>query len=391
MTVHGGRGRANAPHANSGVEPSSRRTILKAATVMSGAALLGACGDSSRSPVKTTPRGIIVTDQRGKTVVFDRPVSRVVTVPIPAASMLIAVDRSAHRLVGMQDASWTAIHDGILGGIFPEALAVRHDVANEEFAPNVESILALDPDVVVQWGDHGSEIIAPLENAGLTVVGLSYGTESDLTAWIRLFGAMVGKPTRARDMLARLGSGAREMRSVADAQTAPAPKVLYFLRFADGLEVAGMDTYNDYYIRLVGATNPATGADAVSGFAAVDIEQVLAWDPDIVLLGNFDTAMPADVYGDSIWQAVSAVKAKRVYKVPFGGYRWDPPGQESPLMWRWLSQVAFPQDRLSDLRARIVSTYLFLYGHPPTRQQIDDILWIEVNGGSAGYQQFRAR
>lgn len=25
-----------------------------------------------------------------------------------------------------------------------------------------------------------------------------------------------------------------------------------------------------------------------------------------------------------------AVKSKRVYKVPLGGYRWDPPSQESP-------------------------------------------------------------
>lgn len=391
MTVYEGHGSTSAPIATGPSTRASRRTILKAATVVGGAALVGACADSGGTPDRTAAQAIRVQDQRGKTILLDRPATRVVTLPIPAASMLIAIDGSADRLVGMQDASWTAIHDGLMGTMFPGALTVRHDVANEEFAPNVESILSLEPDVVVQWGDHGSQVIRPLENAGLTVLGLSYGTQADLTAWIRLFAAIIGKPDRGRAMLTQMDAQARQTRLAARAQTAPPPKILYFLRFTDDLEVAGSDTYNDYYIKLIGATNPATGDQPVTGFATVDVEQVLAWDPDIILLGNFDEAEPSDVYGDTVWQAVSAVRTRRVYKVPFGGYRWDPPGQESPLMWRWLSQVAFPPDHPSDLRSRIASSYEFLYRYQPTAQQMDDILWTGVNADSAGYQQFDAR
>jgi iron complex transport system substrate-binding protein len=322
--------------------------------------------------------------------VFEKPVSRVVTIPIPAAAMLIAIDGSADRLVGMQDASWSAIHDGIMGTMFPAALKVAHDVASEEFAPNVESILSLKPDVVVQWGDHGSEIITPLENAGLTVLGLSYGTQADLMTWLRLFAAITGNVDRGQVMRSQINTRLRETRAAGSKVTGVPPKILYFLQYTDGLEVAGTETYNDYYISLVGATNPAGGPHGVPGFASVDVEQVLAWDPDIMLLGNFDAAVPADVYGDKVWQAVSAVRTRRVYKVPLGGYRWDPPGQESPLMWRWLSEVAFPQGSGagSDLRARIVSAYKFLYRYTPTPAQIDTILWTDVNGGSAHYQEF---
>ncbi|MGI8699647.1 MAG: ABC transporter substrate-binding protein [Nocardioidaceae bacterium] len=370
-------------------ELSSRRTLLKASVVAAGATLMAGCGGDDSAPATTRPRGITVTDQRGKTIVFDQPVTRAVTIPIPAASMLIAIDGSPDRLVGMQEASWTAIRDGIMGTMFPAALKVRHDVANEEFAPNVESILALDPDVVVQWGDHGSEVITPLENAGLTVLGLSYGTQADLTAWIRLFAAITGQPERGRTILSQIDARLRDTRSAGSAERGTPPKVLYFLRYADGLEVAGTETYNDFYISLIGATNPATGSDAVQGFATVDVEQVLAWDPDIILLGNFDAAVPADVYRDDVWRAVSAVRTRRVYKVPFGGYRWDPPGQESPLMWRWLSDVAFAIQKgtRSDLRARIVSSYQFLYRHTPDPSQIDDILWTDVNSGSSHYRE----
>jgi len=368
----------------------SRRSLLSAAGVLAGAALLDACGGAGDSPATTRPRGVTVRDQRGKTLVFDRPVTRVVTLPIPAASMLIAIDESTDHLVGMQNESWTAIRDSVMATMFPKALDIPHDVADSEFAPNVESILALNPDVVVQWGDHGSEIIRPLENAGLDVVGLSYGTQDDLTTWISLFATMLGKPARGHAMLSRINAELESTRSSA-AHVASPPKVLYFLQLTAGLEVAGSSTYNDYYINLVGATNPASGANAVEGFAAVDVEQVLAWDPDIVLLGNFDDAVPEDVYGADVWQGVSAVRSRRVYKVPIGGYRWDPPGEESPLMWRWLSDVAFlPDSGTSDLRSRIVSTYRFLYGYTPTEAQLDSILRTGINASSANYRQFNA-
>ena len=49
---------------------------------------------------------------------------------------------------------------------------------------------------------------------------------------------------------------------------------------------------------------------------AVDVEQVVAWDPDVILLGNFDAAMPEDVYRSPAWRSLSAVRSRRVYKVP---------------------------------------------------------------------------
>jgi iron complex transport system substrate-binding protein len=382
--------------------PIPRRTLLKGVAALGGSALLGACGGGgsgasggagnsggNKQPAVTRPRGITVTDQRGKTLVFDKPVTRVVTIPIPAASMLIAVDKTADHVVGMNDASWVAIKEGIMGQMFPAALKAPHNVANEEFAPNVESIAALNPDVVVQWGDQGSAIITPLENAGLKVLGLSYGTQQDLDVWITLFATMLGKVSRGREIIAGMTGDLKHMRSLAPTVKTP-PSIVYFLQMTSGLEVAGKDTYNDFYIKLIGATNPASGPSGVDSFATVDAEQVLAWDPDIMLIGNFDTPVPRDVYSDPVWRHTKAVRSKRVYKVPLGGYRWDPPSQESPLMWQWLSHIAFPSGSDAALRQQIVASYQFLYGYHPSNAQIDKILWTDANAGSANYRQFHA-
>jgi len=369
--------------------------VFQGVVALGGAALLGACGSAGDSPsvggASTSARGLSVVDQRGRTVLLDRPAARIVTLPQPAASMLIAVDQSAAHLAGMHQASWVAVRDGLMGEMFPEALKIPHDVATQDFVPNVESILALKPDVVIQWGDRGPGITAPLENAGLKVAGLTYGTQEDVAAWITVFAAMLGKPERGRAMLAEIASRLEKVKAQAAKRTAAGPRIIYFLRFADSLTVATTKSYNDFYIKLVGGQNPAASVPGApsTGLVAVDKEQVLAWDPEIVLLGNFDAAMPADMYASPVWRNLSAVRSGRVYKVPLGGYRWDPPGQESPLMWQWLSDVAFPQQR-SGLREGIVTYYTFLYGRAPTSAQIDRMLWTDANAKSAGYGQFSA-
>jgi iron complex transport system substrate-binding protein len=154
-----------------------------------------------------------------------------------------------------------------------------------------------------------------------------------------------------------------------------------------GMTIGGNGSYTDFYINLVGGTNPAAG---LSSQASVSAEQVLAWDPDVVLVGNFDSATPEDVYGNPVWRGMSAVRSRRVYKVPLGGYRWDPPCAESPLMWQWLRSIAYPGAGAGQLRAQMHDDYRFLYNYDLTDADADRILWTDLNAGSANYRRLYA-
>jgi iron complex transport system substrate-binding protein len=377
----------------------NRRAALQLLMAGGSAALLAGCAGTPGSPPSSGPAtkgtnggdgAISVTDQRGKTLTFARPVTRVVTIPMPAASLLVAVDRTADHLTAMHNASWVAMRDGIMGTIFPKALELPHELATQDFTANVESVRALDPDVVIQWSD--AQLIDPLEKAGLNVIGLTNtGRQEDVDAWVAMFAAMLGKPERAVDIKARSDAELAAVKDGAAGRGATGPSILYFNRFTGGLKVAAANSYNDFYIKLVGGTNPATGHDPLkgTGMVGVDVEQVLRWDPEIILLGNFDNAVPQDLYSDPVWKTVSAVRNRRVYKVPLGGYRWDPPGQESPLMWHWLNDIAFPQPQ-SFLRNKVVEYFEFLYSHKPTDAGLDKILWTSANAGSDHYRQFNA-
>lgn len=331
---------------------------------------------------------ILVTDQYGRKTELQKPAERIVTVPIPAASMTIALDEGPSRLAGINPSAKQALKEGILSKFFPKALDLNSDIVmGEGFSPNVETLLNLNPDVVFQWGDRGSDIVKPIEAARLPVILLKYGTQEDLETWIGMFGVVLGKSERADKILA----WHREERAALDKAVSAIPrekrpKILYLYRYGDGIKIGGKGSYFDYFIKMSGGVNPAEDAPSEG---QINEEQLLAWDPDIILLNGFQSSLsPDDIYANKNFTGVEAVKNRHVYKMPLGGYRWDPPNQESPLMWKWLAMLAHPDTFNWNLRADIARAYSFLYSQTPTDEDIDGILRMSMNAAAANYGRF---
>lgn len=334
---------------------------------------------------------ISLADQRAARLQLAAPPQRIVTLPMPAAAAVVGVDGSPKRLAGMNPASLGAIRGHFLGALFPQLQKVSaHVIRGNEFAPNVEELLALKADLVFQWADRGQDVISPIERAGLKVYGMRYRSQEELEAWLLDLGTLLDQRGKAENLVAYH----RKSRAVLEADTAkrPAatrPTVLYFGRFESGLRPAGTESYVDFVIRLAGGRNVAAASGPVN--ADVNFEQVLAWNPDVVLLGGFDATLPAHLYADPKWRALKAVRERRVYKMPVGGYRWDPPSHESPLGWLWLHQLLYPKAGAAGLRQELRALYQQLYPRLPDDAQIDQILLVAANGASRHYEQFTQR
>jgi len=331
---------------------------------------------------------ISFTDQFGREVSLPGPSERLATIPIPAASMAVAVNGSPDPLVGMHRLSQTAIVEGILGDFFPQTEDIPSDIVGDGFMPNVEALLSVDPDLVLQWGTRGPDIVQPLEAAGLTVATLRYGREEDAAEWIGMMGMVLGQEDRASMILDWRAEALAAMQARAAGIAAEdRPRTLYFLRYLSSYRVAGEGTYNDFWIELGGGDNVAD--DGFDGFNDVNAEQIIAWDPEVIFLNGFEEALsPEDVYSNPLFADLSAVQNRRVYKLPIGGYRWDPPNQESPLTWAWVGSLLHPDQSVGGLRDEIAARYDMLYGQTPDAGEIDGILRMDMNGGSAFYDQF---
>lgn len=332
---------------------------------------------------------ISFTDQKKKTITLDKPVERVVTIPIPAASMFMAVDGGTKRLVGMHHLSETAIKDGILQKFFPESLKIPSNIVGKgfTFVPNVEELLALNPDIVFQWAHLGDDIVKPIENAGMRVAAIRIGKEAFTIKWLEIMGAMLGKTEKTKAMIQwRHDTRAALAKRTSTIKQDQRPRVLYFMNYLSKLRVAGGRSYNNFYINLAGGKNVAGD---LGMFAVVSAEQIIRWDPEVILLNGFERKLsPKHVYDNKLLADVSAVKNKRVYKMPLGGYRWDPPNQESPLTWLWLSMVLHPGKLDWPLRKEMDEKYRFIYGQGLSDDDIDGVLRMKMNGTAANYQVF---
>jgi iron complex transport system substrate-binding protein len=324
-------------------------------------------------------------DQNGRAVELPATVGRIVAIPIPLASMVMAVDGGTARLIGMNSAAKSDVDEGLLGRMFPEAARIPTRIAGENFAPNAEALITARADLVIQWGDRGEAILDPIRALGIPMLTLKYGDSAWAADWLRLTGEALGKPERGEalarwferrvDEIDRLGAAIPEEER---------PRVIYLMRGLSTLQVAGKGTSMDGDIRRAGGINPAAH---LPGAAVVGIEQILTWDPDIILLNNFEPGLhPARLYGDSRFQGIGAVDEKRVYLYPRGGFRWDPPSQETPLSLEWLHDLFHPQRALPGLRARLAEAYLDLYAYRITEAEIDEVLRMTANSQSAHYR-----
>jgi iron complex transport system substrate-binding protein len=311
-----------------------------------------------------------------------------VTLTIPGAAMAVALDQGPGRLIGIHPSSRSDFVDGLIGRLFPDTKNIRIDMVGEGFMPNVEALLSARPDLVIQWGDQGDAIIAPIVGVGLPVLSLRYDENELAAGWLDLMGrcisgreargeALAGDFLAVRDEIAKIAATVPEEKR---------PRVVYLYRAqGNAFQVAGNRTGMDVDIRLAGGINVAAG---VPGFAAVGAEQLLAWAPDVVLLNNFEkNTRPALIFDNALLASLPAVKEKRVYLYPRGGFRWDPPSHETPLAWRWLLALFHPELRLPSLREKMTDSYRVFYGRVVTADDLDHVLRMEENGESRHYRE----
>ena len=87
------------------------------------------------------------------------------------------------------------------------------------------------------------------------------------------------------------------------------------------------------------------------------------------------------------WSGISAVKNRRVYKVPAGLYRWAPPNSfEKPLYMKWTAAIVQPKLFSDiDIRKEIRDFYASYYKYNLTEEQIDTILGLMAGASTPAW------
>ena len=346
-----------------------------------GSIFIAGCGQdvtTSQADMQT------ITDLAGNQVEVPKQVQRIAVIPVPWASVIFGVDGSGDKIVAMHPLAMTSYKSSILSKLAPKLASADTSAIDNNFTVNIEELMKDKPDVVLLW-DYQTENDAKQKLAALGVPSLMihYGTLEDVQHGIQMLGTLLGKEDRAQELL----QWQKDIMAHVDQKqsvlaNAPKPKVLYLQN--ESLSVAAADSVNRKMIAKAGGV--CVSQDVPGQWKKVTMEQIAAWNPDIIIISNFTQMQPEAILQNKLagqdWSQIAAVKNHRVYKAPQGLYRWDAPCIETPLMMEWLGKVIQPKIFADvDLRADIHDFYQNLLHYDLTPADTDEILHSAVNAG----------
>ena len=274
---------------------------------------------------------VTVTDQAGRQVTIESQPETLVSGYYITTSLLIALGLQ-DELVGIEaKADTRPIY--VLSA--PELLELPSVGTAKEF--DLEGCAALAPDLVILplKLESAADSLAEL---GIPALLVNPEDQALLNEAVTLIGTATNTQARAQ---ALLDFSAEQEQRLADTLAGAETPSVYLAGNSDFLSTAGDAMYQSDMIRMAGGVNAA--AEITDTYwAEVSYEQVLAWDPDYIVLASDAGYTVDDVLADPNLAGCAAVENGNVFQIPGDAEAWDSPVPGGILGAVWLSSVLHP-------------------------------------------------
>lgn len=295
---------------------------------------------------------ITITDHNGNVVTIPENIERIAVGNIlPMPSVLSVFFDSAEKIVGMPSGCMTAAENSLLSELYPEILNAETGYINGAEI-NVEELMKLDVDVVI-YNAANAETGDQLAKAGIPGVAVAvnkwgYDAIETLNQWILLLSEIFPENDRVQqvqeysqktyDMVQERVAGLTEEEKV---------KLFFLFQYTDSsIVTSGNSFFGQYWADAIGAVNVGEEIEKDNS-VTINMEQVYAWNPEHILITNFTSAQPEDLYNNTIgsynWSAIDAVKNENVDKMPLGMYRSYTCGVDTPVTLLWMAKTVYPE------------------------------------------------
>lgn len=316
-------------------------------------------------------RAATIRDGAGREIAIPAKVERIFPAGPPAAIQIYTL--APDLLLGWPRANRADEREFLLPGIGDRPELGR--ITGRGNSANLEAVLQLKPDLIVDAGSTGRTYVELAERVqGQT--GIPYalldGRFVTIPESYRILGRLTGRSERAETLAVWCETAMATIRGRIAAIPAEKRPSVYYARGPRGLETGLGGSINVETLSFLGARNVADQPG--SGLAQVSLEQVLAWNPEVIV--TIDLAFADSVRNDPAWAGVRAVQDGRVHlspKLPFGWVDFPPSVNRMIGLW-WLAKLLYPAVFPEDIRALAREFHTLFYQVTPSEEQLDRIL-----------------
>lgn len=303
---------------------------------------------------------IILTDQAGNEVKLDAPAERIVSCYYITTYACISLGLT-DRLVGIES---KADKRPVYKMAAPEILELPDVGTLKEF--NVEAAAAAEPDLVIM-PKRLSDSAEALKALGIPVLIVYPESQELLEEMLTLIGKACGAQERAESLLKYYDEAEKELAGYGEAGTGTK---VYMAGVSSYLKTAPEGMYQAEMIHKVGGEN-AAGDMSGDAWLELSYEDILAMNPDVIIIPASAEYGREDVLGDANLAETEAVKNGAVYQMPKGLEEWDSPVPSGILGVRWLGSILH-EDAYSreEMEKDVREFYRTFYGFEP-----ENIVW----------------
>jgi len=225
-------------------------------------------------------------------------------------------------------------------GVFAPSILTRPRMQAGGREPDLERLNEAAPDIALTMDRETADVMA--RGTTIPTVVLAWRQPEDVKQVVTLLGTLFDESSVAREYIAYFDSTVERVATVVGAiPIERRPRVLYCtLR-----RLTQEQLISEWWIVTAGGKS-VTDANRTTESYTFTLEQLLAWDPDVLIVSSADDLQ--ELHDDPRYRGLRALKTGRVHVAPTGAHQWANRTIEQPLTILWAAKTFFP-DEFSDV------------------------------------------
>lgn len=235
---------------------------------------------------------LTLKDQAGNQVQLEKEPQRIVSL-MPSNTELLFALGEGKQVVGVTDQD-----------DYPEEVKNLPKVSG--FQVNAEQVVALKPDLVVAHSGNEKEVLDQLKSMGIPVLVIDPKSTKEVYESIHILSLATNQLKSADQLVAKMEKQLRDVYAKV-VQIPEEKRAKVWIELDGNLYTVGGDTFMNELIRLAGGKNVAQD---LKGWPKVSPEQVVKWNPDVIISLNGNAE---EIKKREGWQSIQAIQENRVY------------------------------------------------------------------------------
>jgi iron complex transport system substrate-binding protein len=345
--------------------PTVTQTSTQVPSEVPTEAVTHATAEAASTPTETA-QTLTITDALGRTVTLPQPPQKIVVTGKASLMVLDAMymfPEAQQRVVAFEDLSQGTVNFiSLLDPQYAEKAWLKRDAGVEQF-------VTAEPDLVVMKSSNAEKYGAPIEAVNIPVIYLDFETPEQYTRDLGILGQIFVNPQRAQELVAYYQGKVDAITAALPADASRPSTLVLQYALKDGavaFTVPPLSWIQTLMVEMAGGTVAWQDVQASSGWTTVTIEQIAAWDPDVILIVAYNddpSAVTAALKEDAQWKTLRAVQNGKLLGFPKDLYSWDQPDTRWTLGLQWLATVLHPEQfKPEELMPAVQEFYQFAYG-----------------------------